>query len=101
MLAYFSRKACNIKELKDVFGKGKSSRYEIEAIVALEPLEYESFSNNLLADQIFIEENIKHMYVDDDDVWHCILVIAKGAREGILVESEGYFFARYSSYYAG
>ena len=100
MLAYFSRKNCNIQELKEAVGKGEGSRYEIEAIVALEPMEYESFSNNLLDDQIFIKEHIKHMYVTDDEVWHCILVTVKGTKEGILVESDGYFYARYAAYYA-
>ena len=102
MLAYFSRKACNIEKLKEAVGKGKGSRYEIETIIALEPLEYENFSNSLLDDQVFIEEHIDEMYVDEEEVWHCILVMAKGTKEeGILVESEGYYFARYSAYYVG
>ena len=46
----------------------------------------------------FIAENIDLMYQDDDDVFHCILVTGENRTDGILVESEGYGYARYASY---
>jgi len=97
--AIFRRKAVDISELKtrsDLTRYG--NQYVIEKVVELEQAEYDEFANNLLDDRDFIEENKDLMFVDTNDVWHCILVKAKGATDGILVESEGYEYARYTAY---
>jgi hypothetical protein len=39
------------------------------------------------------------MRVDTEGTWHCTLIKEEGKNEGILVESEGYEYARYSAYY--
>lgn len=98
MKACFIRKACNLDELKKITGRG--SEYVIEKTIELEPAVYSVFSNDLLEDQEFLEDNIIEMYVDGEDVWHCLLVKAKGGHDGILVESEGYGYARYAAYCA-
>ena len=46
----------------------------------------------------FIAENKELMYIDENDVWHAILITAKEVDYGILVESEGYDYARYAAY---
>lgn len=99
MRAHFARKACTIKELKESAGMGRGSDYTIEATVELEGAEYENFSNNLLNDFDFITRHKNIMFVDINKVWHCVLVKAKGADEGILVESEGYDYARYAAFW--
>ena len=38
------------------------------------------------------------MYVDEDGVWHAILVTAKEVDYGIVVQSEGYDYARYAAF---
>jgi hypothetical protein len=53
-----------------------------------------------LEDREFIEDNISEMYLDTENVRHCLLVKAKGGRDGILVEAEGYSYARYAAYCA-
>lgn len=100
MKAHFVRKACTIKDLKG-YNNEIGSQFTIEAVVELEPAEYESFANNLLDDFDYIAQHVNKMYVDSDKVWHCILIKAKGAKNGILAESEGYDYARYAAYYPG
>ena len=34
----------------------------------------------------------------DADVFHCLLILGEGQRDGLLVDSEGYDYCRYSSY---
>lgn len=46
----------------------------------------------------FIRENIDRMYQDEDGVNHCLLVLGEGCADGILVESEGSTYARYSAF---
>lgn len=35
---------------------------------------------------------------EKDGVWHCLLVAGEGMDEGVLVESEGSAYARYSAF---
>jgi len=98
--AIFRRKAINIDELKtptDLIRGGYE--YVIEKVIELEQDEYDEFAANLMDHYDFIEENNDLMFVDTADVWHCILVKAKDAADGILVESEGYTYARYAAFY--
>ena len=39
----------------------------------------------------------KNMYQDDSGLMHCIYVIADGYAYGILIESEGYDYPRYTA----
>lgn len=100
MGTHFARKLSTIEDLKEFICREKGSDFTIEETVELELAEYEHFSQNLLDDVEFIAQRKAKMRVDGERVWHCILVKAKGSKEGILVESEGYDYARYAAYYA-
>lgn len=43
-------------------------------------------------------ENKDLMCQDKEGVYHCLLVTGEGRRDGVLVEAEGYDYARYASY---
>lgn len=75
----------------------KGSNFKIENIVTLEPKFFEEFLSDPLDDYDFIKDNIERMYTDKDGIWHCILVTAEGYNFGILVQSEGYSYARYAA----
>lgn len=96
--ANFVRKAFHIGDLKDAAKKPGISQYTIEATIELSGEEYNYFTDNLLEDFDFISKHKEKMYTDINHVWHCILVKVIGANEGILVESEGYDYARYAAY---
>ncbi len=97
--AFFTRKAIDADELKRRTGLERDKSYfVVETVVELPEEEYISFSNDLLSDYEFIEKHVDKMYVDSNCIWHCILVKAKGSKDGILVEAEGYNFCRYGSY---
>lgn len=92
MKARFIRKAASYREIKPM------DTFVIEGTVYLEPEEFYHFKNNLLEDYDFIRANCRKMYRDTNGVWHCILVTTEEADHGILVEAEGYSYARYSAY---
>lgn len=61
----------------------------------------ETFSDLLrhpLSDREFIVEHIPQMYTDKNGVRHCLLVMGEGRTDGLLVESQGYQYARYAAY---
>ena len=70
----------------------------VEKLVTLSVEEFAHFSQNLMNDYDFIRENIDRMYQDENGVNHCLLVLGEGCTDGILVESEGSTYARYSAF---
>lgn len=70
---------------------------KIEAVVELDSNEFYDFRNHLFDNQDFIKEHRDLMYQDRDGVSHCLLVLGEGEEDGILVESEGSLYARYSA----
>lgn len=75
--ASFQRKECQLRTDPCV----------VEKIISLPPDEYQAFSHSLLRDQDFIRDNIERMYVDDEEVSHCLLALTETLR-GMLDESE-------------
>ena len=69
----------------------------IEKIIRLSGAEYDHFASNMLKDYDFIKDNAGHMYHGEAGRRHCLLVMGEGRRDGILVESQGYDYARYTS----
>lgn len=70
----------------------------VEKSVTLSAEGFAHFSQNLMCDYDFIRENIDRMYQDENGVNHCLLVLGEGCADGILVESEGSTYARYSAF---
>jgi len=73
----------------------------IEKIVELPEAEYKYFKSAPIRDMSFIAENTDRMYRDENGVFHCLLVMGEGSSDGVLIEAEGYNYARYSSYMPG
>lgn len=73
----------------------------IEKIVELPEAEYKYFKSAPLRDMPFIAENTDLMHRDENGVFHCLLVLGDGSSDGVLIEAEGYNYARYSSYMPG
>lgn len=73
----------------------------IEKIVELPENEYKHFKAAPLRDMSFIAENTDLMYRDENGIHHCLLALGEGSSDGILIESEGYNYARYSSFIPG
>ena len=72
-------------------------RCKVEAMVELDRNRFYDFRTHLFENQEFIKEHIDLMYQDRDGVSHCLLVLGEGEEDGILIESEGSLYARYSA----
>lgn len=73
-------------------------KFIIEKVIELPINEFNIFLDDMLDDYDFIKNNQDLMYVDSDQVWHSIYVTAKEVNYGILVQSSGYGYARYSAF---
>ena len=70
---------------------------EVVKILQLSGQQFRHFSDNLLRDMPVLIPN-KHLTGYDKRVTRCLLVTTRGRRDGILVDCQGYNFARYSCY---
>ena len=71
---------------------------KVDKKVCLPADEFEEFLKNPLEDMPCIVENVDLMQEDQEGIYHCLLITGEGRRDGVLVESEGYRYARYASY---
>lgn len=93
---HFHRKALDVRKLQ-YDANAKPFRIGVAKIIELTQEQYRHFSTHLLEDMPFIAANKGLMY-EAEGVYHCLLVCARNRRDGILVESEGFNYARYAAY---
>ena len=87
--------------IKAIF-HGKDPELELkncvfERVVFLPDEKYQQFQKNLLEEYDFISMYRDEMYRTGDTV-HCILVKGMNSSDGVLVNSEGFGYARYTAY---
>ena len=59
---------------------------------------WNNISTHLLSGEaLFLQRNIDFMRFEDG-YYHCLLVTSSDRNEGILVDAEGYDYARYAAY---
>lgn len=72
--------------------------FVIEKVIRLNKAEFEDLLKGPLKDRNYVKENKDLMYEDKDGYMHCIYVVCKGFDYGILIESEGSDYPRYTAY---
>lgn len=70
--------------------------FEITAVKALSKLDYENFSEDLLADRSFLDSILP----PHSTIKQCILITRRNAADGILVEPDGRSFVLRAAYYS-
>ena len=73
------------------------TQVEVVKIIQLSAQQFRHFSANLMWDMPFITDN-KDLTGYNKGVTRCLLVTTRRNRDGILVDSQGYNYARYSAY---
>ena len=70
----------------------------VEKAIAVSHGEFGYLKNHPLRDNDLIAENAEMMYCDSDDIYHCLLIYDEENGDGLIIESEGMSYARYSQY---
>ena len=70
----------------------------VEKVIEIPETDFKRLLAAPLEDKYYIKQNCELMGVDDDSTSHCVLVIDCHNGDGMLIESEGYNYARYSQY---
>lgn len=74
------------------------NRCQIDKTIELPHTEFEHLRHNTLADYDFITNSLSELPTSNDRTCHCIMVLDKDADDGILVDPQGYNYARYSAF---
>ena len=72
--------------------------FRICAVEFLDNDQWQRFTNNMLDDYDFIDKHSQRLCVGSDEVVNALLVVNRQGEDGILVNSEGSAYARYSAY---
>lgn len=73
----------------------RSQHCVVEKVLELTESEYARFYQSPLAEYDFIADHRDLMRQDADGTRHCLLVLGENQEDGILVDAEGYGYARY------
>ena len=69
----------------------------VNKVIRLSGAEYDSFTRNFFQNRDFITDNREHMSYGNG-MQGCILVVGEGRPDGVLVNSEGYDYARRTAF---
>lgn len=90
----FQRKPASLDEMRLISTRTENDPYKVEKIIELTSEGFEHFTESLISDYPFIADNKEHMWYGEDG-YHCLLITTAERKEGLLVESEGFDYARY------
>lgn len=76
----------------------KTHEISVEKVITLYGRSFSELKNHPMHDNSYIAENRDLMYIDSEDVAHCLLLVDHDSGDGILVESEGSDYARKSQF---
>lgn len=97
--AVFYRKPIHVGELKQLCDERFASGFCVERIAEIPQKEFQAFQEELYGYYRVLYDNRDCMFNESDGKgYHCLLMTTKERREGILVEAEGYAYARYAAY---
>ena len=94
--AHFHWKPVRVEDL-DCVEQAKPCRVEVARMIELNQAQFQHFSAHMLEDMPFIAVN-RDLMREADGVQHCLLVYDRDRQDGILVQSEGYDYARYAAF---
>ena len=73
----------------------RSEAYKVVKTIILDPIDYENFITDMLADRQFIENSAP--LCSQKDIWLCLLVRRRGAHIGVLVMPERECYVGYAA----
>ena len=105
MKAVMIRKALNAKDwleraadIKEIFGKEPEAvEVVVEKTVTLSKTEFKEIAENLMDDHQVIRDNKEVMRVDENGIWHVLKIKSNEMPYYLLIDCEGYDYARYSA----
>ena len=94
--AIFVKRPRTITDLLDKQSSGNKQPYEIVKNIELNPIDYENFTTDMLADRQFIEDHF--LLCKQAEVWYCLWIHQEQHEDGILVLPTGNCYVGWAAY---
>lgn len=78
----------------------RQTNFRVEQVVILCDEQFRQFKETgIRDDQIYLFDHSDKMWFDPSDLcWHCLLIKGETSKDGVLVDAEGYAYARYAAF---
>ncbi len=97
--AKFYRKPSHVQALQEDNSMVGLTSFQVVKVIHLTEQQYRYFSVNLQEDMPFLMDNTALTGVDPhNSALRCLLICCRERQDGILVNSDGYSYARYAAY---
>lgn len=97
--AKFYRKPNHVRALQEDNSMVGFTPFQVVKVIHLTEQQYRCFSANLQEDVPFLRDNTALTGVDPHNgALRCLLICCRERQDGILVNSDGYSYARYAAY---
>lgn len=97
--ARFFRKPCQVEDLQNDTPLIKPAPFRVVRVIILPEDRYRRFQRDLMAAATFIAARTWLTGYDRrTGCFQCLLVTTRSRKDGVLVNSEGYPYARYAAY---
>ncbi len=97
--AKFHRKPSRVQVLQEDSSMVGLTPFQVVKVIHLTEQQYRCFSANLQEDMPFLRDNTALTGVDPHNgALRCLLICCRERQDGILVNSDGYSYARYAAY---
>lgn len=93
---YFCRKPGGLEDLREDRRK-QEVRVDVLKVIQLTATQYQHFLTHISEDMPFLASDRERTYCDLNGVERCLLVTTDSIQGGILVNCEGYHYARYAA----
>jgi len=94
--AYFMRTPRTARDLFCPHLAEREREFEIVKDVGLEPIDYENFVTDMLADRQFIEDAA--VLCGEGEIMKCLFVHRRGRPDGILIVPESDAYVKWAAY---
>jgi len=96
--AFFVKHPKTIESLRRPHFSEQRRLFTVEKKVRLTKIGYNNFINDMCVQRQFLEPHSCLCGIDENGIWHCILVMQKGRTDGILVMSGGSGIPEWAAY---
>ena len=99
--AIFTRKPRVLSEISILAAVENLKPIKVEKIIILPKENYRNFITDMTVERLFLRKYNSLCKIDDEGVWHCLLVVPQGSQVGILVMADNLGFSEYAAQYWG
>lgn len=86
--AFFTRAPRVVDEIGGLSSVESLRAFTIEKTIILPKGDFINFSTDMTVERLFLRKNFSLCRIDDEGIWHCLLVKPHGHKEGVLALSD-------------